>query len=628
MTYRAELRNERGIALVVVLLVVLAIAAIAAGAALLGSNTSLITMFHGRQGVLEAAADASIEETRAMLNGSQKASYPTTGYSTLESGVAVYDAAGKVIPNVKRWTYVGPIGLKTGQYGVFGSVVVVAQDAQGDQVIRRGEVFQESFAKYAYFTDKEGAIVFGGGDQIFGPVFSNDKMTINSTGVTFWGPVATAQTITGTAYGVFKQGYKENATAIPFPKTADLNALQGYATQGNTAIVSTTKGTAGQATTRIEFVAVDLNGDGNSTGLDEGFMKVYQVNNTTTDAWWVVADTIGYGGGTGLSKSRNCGHVLAGTHAYFRTFYRHKAVAGTDQPTAGNALTNGTQLRCYLGGADILNDSLALGPPLSDVVVGKVGSPQHGVFLAADSLGKWLLWNAAPDPKVVTARALVGDAAYLWPINRTLNPNFKGVIYVTGKVAVSGVLRGQVTVAATDNIIVADDILYATNPAATTPPCGSSGRDMLGLFSGTNVVVADNMVNDPIPPMAAGGAPGTTPRTWDDTQDEFIQATVLALGSFTVENYASGSASAEPCGTTAWGRGCLYLTGGIIQAQRGAVGTVTGTGNLKRYAYDACASTSPPPYYPTTGIFSRGHYYEVDPTGFDIATYWNLLIGG
>jgi hypothetical protein len=637
MTHHAELRSERGIALVVVLLVVMAIAAIAAGAALLGSSTSLISIFHSRMSVMEEAADAGLEEARSAVNASPKTVYPDTGYYTLENGVAVYTASGALIPNIKRWTYVGPIGIATGQFGVYGSAVTVVQNAQGDRVVRRGEIYQESFAKFAYFTNVEGAIQFGSGDQLFGPVFSNDNISINSGGATFWGPIATHGTISGKTNGVFKQGYTENAPAIAFPQTADLSKLQTQAAFGNTAIVGNTSGNAGQATTRIEFVAVDLNGDGKTDGVDEGFMKVYQVKKTPVAnyAGWVVADTGGYGtAGTaipyagasnGIKKSRNCGHVAttgAPQHAYFKTFAHHKQGNSTAQDSVTWALTHGTQLSCYLGGSDILNDSIP-------------GSAVHGKFLggvtstagvcspanSCDSIGNWLPWTGTVASSVTAARAAIGDAAYLWPISRALNANFKGVIFVTGKVAVSGTLRGQITLAATDNIVIADDIKYATDPGAGVP-CGSVNRDMLGLFSGTDVVIADNLINDPIPPISGGAA-----TTWDATGgDEFLQGVVLALSNFTVENYDQGSTTAEPCGALAKGRGCLYLTGGVIQLQRGAVGTASGTGNLKRYSYDACAGTNPPPYFPTTGHFARGHYYEVEPTGFNIAAYWPLLV--
>jgi hypothetical protein len=185
---------------------------------------------------------------------------------------------------------------------------------------------------------------------------------------------------------------------------------------------------------------------------------------------------------------------------------------------------------------------------------------------------------------------------------------------VDGKVAVSGQVRGKLTMAATDNIIIADDIKYVNDPGAGT--C----LDILGLFSGTDVVVADNSINAPVQPTGSGSY-----YTYDETRDEYIHGVVLALDNFTVENYNSGSSSDEPCGTTAWGRGCLYLSGGIIQVSRGAVGTTGGTGYLKRYSYDQCAAGNPPPYFPTTGHFNRGRYYEVDPTNFSVSKYYDLL---
>jgi hypothetical protein len=253
--------------------------------------------------------------------------------------------------------------------------------------------------------------------------------------------------------------------------------------------------------------------------------------------------------------------------------------------------------RCYLGGADSL----------------------WGGFQATDAHGEWLPWPGTVSPIVSAARSAEGDAAYLWPISRDLNPSFKGVVFVDGKVAISGTVRGTVTLAATGNIIIADDIVYATNPGAGV--C-NDGTDMLGLFSGNDIIVADNTINSPINPKNNGGS---NYKSYDDTEDEFVDAVVLAIGVFTVENYDSGADKAEPCGSKQWGRGCLFLTGGIIQSTRGAVGTTAGTGYVKRYSYDACAAVQPPPYFPTTGHFVRGRYFEVDPTGFDVTSYFAKL---
>jgi len=616
MMHRPDSRpTERGIALVVVLLVVLAIAAIAAGAALLTSGSTLVNKYHARQSTLETVADAGIEQVRSSLNGNS-AIYPDSNYSVIENGVTVYAADGSVIPNVKRWTYLGPTGVTTGQFGVFGSAIVVVQDGQGDQVIRRGEMYQASFAKYAYFTNIEGAIVFANGDQIHGPLFSNDAITINSSGATFWGPVTSAKTISGTSYGTFKAGYTQNAAPIAFPTLASLTKLQTQGTAGQTSITGTTSGAApDQATTRIEFVSVDLNGDGNTTDPNEGFMRVYQVN-STSNAWWVTGDTTSYSANGGLNKEWNCGHVLAGTHTYFKIF-RHHPTSGGDQQSS--AITSGTNRQCYLGGNPILNDWTTTINP-NDTLTG------HGAFLASDSLGHWLPWPGTVSPLVTAARGTspsktqVGDANYLWPINPVLNTAFRGVVYVTGRVAVSGVFHGQVTVAATDNIIVASDITDVTTPGAVS--CASAANDMLGLFSAKNVIVADNLLKDPITAASGSGSPVL----WGPASGIQIQAVVLAESSFTVQNYGQGPTASETCGASTSGRGCLYLNGGVIQYQRGAVGTTGGTGYVKQYSYNACAATSPPPYFPTTGHFARGHYYEIDPTGFNVATYWQQLV--
>jgi hypothetical protein len=587
------IRNERGVALFTVLLVALVVGVFSVAAALIGTNSGLITRYQERQNLLEAVADAGIEEARSKVNG-DRTLYPTDGYNTLENGVAVNDAQGTPIPNVTRSLYVGPTGITTGQYGVFGSVVSVAEDAFGNRVVRRGEMQQESFAKYAYFTDFEPSTIrFGSGDQIFGPVHSNSPIRIYSTGATFWGPVTTHENVVDGQYGNFMQGYLEYVPDIPMPQTADLVALRTQAQAGNTHFVGNSVGAAGAATTRIEFVALDLNADGEVNGANEGFIRVYQCINmaSATCAGWVVADRV-----APMTNSQNCGDVAGGV---FRAAGNHAGPPpAPHNHTATNSLTS-VGRRCYLGGSDSL----------------------WGTFDPVDVNGRWLAWPGAVSP-LVAGRL---DGAFLFPITRALNPNFKGVIFVDGKVAVSGVLRGKVTVAATDEITIVDDMTYATGPGAGT--C----HDIMGLFSGTDVRISDNAINAPFLPT------GTTWLTYDDTPHEFVHGVVLALGVFEVDNYnidppgydQNPPFGAEPCEGTRRGRGCLYLTGGIIQLQRGGVGTGSvpgaGAGNVKRYAYDQCAATDPPPYFPTTGVFARGRYYELNPVGFDVAALYASL---
>ncbi len=579
------MHNERGIALVTVLLVTLVVLTLMSTAAVLGGNTALVTRYRQRETLLTTVADAGIEEARSAVNGTRTL-MPDTGYKLFETRAVVYDAVGNAIPNVTRTTYIGPTGITSGQYGVFASVVTIAKDVFGNTVVRRGEIDQESFAKYAYFTNTEGLIYFANNDQIYGPVHSNDVINIFSSGATFYGPVSTAKTISGRQYGTYKQGFTENAGKIGFPTTADLNKLKAQATPGNMLITSTITGVLGQATVRIEFVALDLNGDGNTSGDNEGFIRVYQ----SDSAGWAVADAPSNYAQFGLRNSTNCGDFHGGVFKSAQSHY--DGTAGTADSWSG-ALNNASK-RCYLGGSDSL----------------------WGTFKPNDAHGQWLKWPGPVSPLV----AFRPDGQYLWPISRALNPSFKGVIYVNGDVAVSGKLRGRVTLAATGNIVIADNLTYVTDPSL------GGCADILGLFVGNDVVMADNTLNSPQLPLGpAGGAVGNSYNTYKATKDEFVHGFLLALNLFTAENYAAGPTNAEGCQTQKDGRGCLYLTGGVIQQTRGTTGLSDGHGYIKRYAYDACGQTDPPPYFPTTGHFVRGHYFEVDPTNFDVAAYFKLL---
>lgn len=569
--------DERGIAIVTVLLLTVALTAFALGAGMMAMNAGLIRRYDERAAVVQAAALAGLEEGRSKLNG-DKTLYPSTGYVTLENALTVKDASGTVIPGLTRTTWAGPSGLSTGQYGIFGSIISQVTDNTNIKVVRRLEINQESFAKYAYFTDKEGNVVFGSGDQIFGLVFSNDDITVHPSGARFRDLVKTAGVVNGASYGTFDKGYQTNVTPIPLPTMPDLTALKTYAQTGNTYFVGYTSGSPGEAQTRIEFVAVDLNGDGDATDDDEGFIKVYQgVNGASTQ--FVTATRPG-----AINTTMNCGDwnalhantfLAAGSHA---TGVSHDRTAAL---TAANA-------KCYLGGDKNLTNG----------------------WVASTADGSWTAWGGAVDSRLTALKG--AEAPYFHPISRALNPNFKGVIYVDGKVGVSGTVRGRVTLVSPNAIIILDNVKQATDPSVGL--C----NDILGLFSGNNIVVADNLLNAPV---------NVTGSTWKTmrpvgNQDEYIHAVILALDQFTVDDYNTGPTAVEDCSGTPRGRGCLQITGGLIQKQRGAVGTTAGTGNLKRYSYNACANTDPPPYFPTTGYFSKNRFYEINPNGFSVATWF------
>ncbi len=563
------LRTDRpGIALLVVMLLTLVVAAIAAGAALIGANSFLINEYDGQSSLLESVADAGLELGRARLNANPGL-YNDTLPAPLEYQAAVYDADGAVIPGIVRTVYAMPLGGGLSEYGNFAALVAIAEMPDGAKAVRRLDLIQSSFASYAYFTDFESAdIRFQSNDQLYGPVHSNSHIKIGTTGATFHGPVTTAGTFQGAEYATFMDDTTSGVTPILMPTTSQITRLRDLATPGNLAFTAPAAGNAGQAGMCIEFVSRNID------GRPVGFIKVYT---SSSDPGWVTGN-VPTGGMTG-ANAINCGHFHSDG-----LFVSHAGDASRQL-----SALRGSGRRCYLGGAD---------------------SIWGGTFRPSESRGSWMAYPGTVDPLV----AAQPDATYLFPLDRSLNGGFRGVIFVDGRVAVSGTVRGRVTLAATDNIVIADDIRYHTDPASGT--C----EDMLGLMAQQQVIVADNMLNAPRQP-----ASGESYYTYDDSPTEFIHASILALDQFTVQNPGSGATTAEPCNGVAWGRGCLAVTGGLVQDVRGIVAYSNGTGYIKRYTHDTCTFASPPPYFPSTGHFWHGRYHEVDPVGFDINTYFEAL---
>jgi hypothetical protein len=520
---------------------------------------------------------------------------------------------------VLRSIYVGPDGITGGQYGVYGTIIATVRDTFGNQVVRRLQINQESFAKFAYFTNTEGTIQFANNDQIRGPVHSNDQIKINSSGATFYDQVTTAaSSIQGENNATFMgPPPKKSVAPIPMPTTAAFPALQGRAASAGMSFASNLNGNSpGESSLRIEFVALDLNADGDSTDSNEGFIRVYQDN---ARPWYVTATLSGNPGPAGdIRRSPNCGAAIpggagVGTNGRFRTAADTNFAGAPSPPTSAARVTAATNLlssgnrRCYLGGD----------PRLTAVNWPNVTAADWALVQ-----GDWPVsgrgWIPRPAgmsaPTGSAAFAARPDKAYLWPINREYNPAWQGVIYVAGKVALSGVVNGKVTVASPNTIVIADDFRSAVDP-------GSAGAAdcaiIAGLFAGADILVANNTINAP---QQIGGV--NPYRTYDETTQEDIHAVLLALNIFGAESYDTGPASGEPCGAVNNGRGCLNLSGGVIQNTRGAVGLVDGHGYVKRYSYNACAATDPPPYFPTTGRFVRNRIYELDPKGFTVAGWF------
>ena len=202
--------ERRGFALLTVIMLTLAMAALAASAVYLAGNAGLLATSTDREREFKYGAEAAMAIGKSRLN-TDPLVLPDTGFVTLMSGQQVIGADGQSLPGVTVNLYTGPTGSTSGQFGRFASVVAEARDASGARFVRRLELTQESFARFAYWSNKEtnasgGTIYFANHDNLWGPVWSNDVISIASSGAKFHGDVGTAKTISGKNYGTFDKG--------------------------------------------------------------------------------------------------------------------------------------------------------------------------------------------------------------------------------------------------------------------------------------------------------------------------------------------------------------------------------------------------------------------------------------
>jgi hypothetical protein len=616
--------ERRGFALLTIIILTLGMAALAASAVYLSGTASLLNTSQDREREFKYGAEAAMAMGKSRLNTDPLA-LPDTGYTTLVSGQSVIGADGNALPGVTVNLYAGPTGSSTGQNGRFASVVAEARDGQGARFVRRLELTQESFARFAYWSNRETnngqTIYFANGDNLWGPVWSNDNISIASSGAWFHNEVGTAKTISGKSYGTFSKGFNENQPIINLPNNTVLSKLPSYAASGNMSFVTPNSGNAAGVIARVEFIAIDLGGPPDSTGVDEGFLKVY-IANQGEDNWLRGQWT------NNKATATNCGasySVVPGgpklffpasvhnaNNAWFIALLKAGGMTTQQATNAANAslgdILAQPTARCYLGGDSHLVAVERAGAP------GQIGG-EDKTFTPVGTKGRWLQWPGPIDPRLQAKRPW--DAQYLFPIYRGLNPGTKGVVSFTGTIGVSGVLRGRTTLFSTGSVIILDDLRYATDPSAANDKLAKC-PDMLGIIATNNITLADNAIMGPELISPSNGNPFY--KNFDDTKDVYVHGVMMALNSsFGAENYDQGPNNANGCEGNQSGRGCLYLYGGLIQESRGPVGLTSGNGYVKRYTYDHCAVTSPPPYFPTTGRFLDNRYYEIDPVRFNVA---------
>lgn len=156
--------------------------------------------------------------------------------------------------------------------------------------------------------------------------------------------------------------------------------------------------------------------------------------------------------------------------------------------------------------------------------------------------------------------------------------NSGGLIHSTSRVSVRGTVKGSYTLFSQEDIIINGDLVYEEHPDDNFDT-----EDMLGIVSNSNVRISEDAHLE------------------NGSQDVNVHASIVALGtSFGADNYNTGSP-----------RGDLNLLGGIIQVQRGPVGTFgrrSTTGYAKNYSYDERFQERVPPFFPRQNFYSVKHW--------------------
>jgi hypothetical protein len=191
--------------------------------------------------------------------------------------------------------------------------------------------------------------------------------------------------------------------------------------------------------------------------------------------------------------------------------------------------------------------------------------------------------NASSQTRCATGQ--VGDGL---PIANDQNTGEATFYCGNGNAYVEGTLKGRVTLAAQNDVVVTGDLLLASTPRGAAP----TGPDMLGLVASNSVVVYH--------PTSTSGTNLTT------IQDRWVYASIQTLQhSFWVQSYNVGA-----------GLGILHVRGSVAQKWRGIVGTNgTSTGFAKDYSYDTRLQFTSPPYFPdwTNAVWGAKTTGELKP---------------
>ena len=226
-------------------------------------------------------------------------------------------------------------------------------------------------------------------------------------------------------------------------------------------------------------------------------------------------------------------------------------------------------------------------------------------FDDAVELGRWQAYGGTSNlPADLSPTRQTVERPYLFPISATYNPNYRGVIYSSDRLFLSGIVRGRATLYVNGPVSLIDDLTYDADPADTTNLC----RNNFGLIAKDSIMVADNAINRPRVYSTTAVA-GTDTSMQGGNRDFIFHGIAMALGGSISAFNAAGNLRTStvytcPTGSsfTAAG-GCMQVVGGTIMKTYAPPysSAVSGSGLRPLRELDPCQlQNRRPPYFPLT----------------------------
>lgn len=428
-------------------------------------------------------------------------------------------------------------------------------------------------------------IQFISGDVLDGPVHFNDMPLVNGS-------------------TQFKQGFTTYTSTCPKSAVTSATAAKGTCFRGTGSPSLSTKGARWGNVNLLPDTTADLV---NKPGCQyRGDTRIRFNANGTMDVWNTMSagTTIGFTGSPEvIASAPSCGNPAAFVPA---SGQKHPAAKQTVPVPDGLVIyvrNSGSSATCSPG--QVVNGTTS-GSAAKDVI------PTASATIA----------GAVSDISYLNPTYRKTRTAAGWPATPSVyaDSHSRKFDCGLGNVYIEGTVKGRVTIAAENNVVVTGDLGIAGTTLGQ--PTGTSTADIIGLVAQNSVVVyhpvevtswsvaaggsgSPSCKSKPTDTPTGGSTGATctyTPNGWtnldylsppatasDGLKHRWIYASIQTLShSFWVASYQRGA----PTGT-------LSVRGSIAQRWRGIVGTGSiSTGYYKDYSYDKRLQTTSPPYFP------------------------------